>query len=106
MQRSTEHQMSRLEEVLAKHQFVYHSFNGVEQRTYLKCSCGAMPLSGDFPIHLAEYLTAAGVGDVREAKAQALEEAADGLGIDSDVSGTTIRSWLRARAFVIREGNA
>ena len=49
-------------EVLADHQFMYHSFNGVTQKRYLACSCGETPLAGDHPTHLAEALTVAGFG--------------------------------------------
>lgn len=58
-------------EVLAEHQFMYHSFNGVTQKRYLACSCGRMPLAGDHPTHLADALSAAGFGLVADAKAEA-----------------------------------
>lgn len=34
--------------------------------------------------------------------AQALEDAAAGLGIDGDLNGRTVRMWLRSRAAVLR----
>lgn len=61
-------------EVLAEHQFMHHSFNGVTQKRYLACSCGAMPLAGDHPTHLADALSAAGFGLVTAAKAEAWDE--------------------------------
>lgn len=76
--------METMADVLAKHQFMFHSFNGVNQRTYLKCSCGAMPLCGDHPTHLANALSIAGFGDKAEAwdrgYSRGLDLAAWGIG--------------------------
>ncbi len=105
--------MSTIADVLAAHMFHNIEYEGIGGAWSIECNCDETVRGGShieaeaaFVSHQAQILAAAGIGDVREAKAQALEEAANGLGSDSDVSGTTIRSWLRARAFVIREGNA
>lgn len=86
-------------EVLAEHQFMYHSFNGVTQKRYLACSCGALPLAGDHPTHLAVALSAAGFGLVADAKAEALEEAADDY---RHYETPNARLYLRARAAALR----
>lgn len=56
--------------------------------------------------HQAAALSAAGFGPVREAKAEALEEAAASTPIQWDfgdgVSGVQIRPWLRSRAAELR----
>jgi len=86
-------------EVLAGHQFMHHSFNGMTGKRYLACSCGESPLAGDHPTHLASALAAAGFGDVRAAGAEALEAAADDFGVNlTAMSGPRIRDWLRAKA--------
>jgi hypothetical protein len=53
-------------EVLAAHQ----------RQNSSSCLCGWAELGRSHPAHQAAALTAAGFGDVREAKAQALREAA------------------------------
>lgn len=76
--------MSGMAEVLASHSNLQWSF---EYGGFVCVECGwqetyARPHAKDAEAcarssHLASVLTAAGFGDVREAKAQALEEAAD-----------------------------
>lgn len=62
-----------------------------------------------FATHQAEALADAGFGDVAEAKAQALEEAAQTIdnyakdGADGDASPYETSAWLRARAAELRK---
>lgn len=64
------------------------------------CLCGWAKLGHSHPEHQAAALTAAGFGDVKDAAAKALEDAAD----DADALGIeAIRpASLRARAAAVR----
>jgi hypothetical protein len=110
--------MSGMAEVLAHHQYTGVT---VTDQVRVTCLCGWAEEADDDGMHadhMEEVLIAAGFGDVREAKAQALEDAADELARLPYVSPfgegraeyervLAVRrgdadKWLRARAAAVR----
>jgi hypothetical protein len=100
--------MSGMAEVLAAHQWYDATTDNEDPAT----GCTGCPEwfgsedaldDGSFANHQADMLTAAGFGDVREAGAQALEEAA--AEVDEGVPAygqEEYADWLRARAAAVR----
>jgi hypothetical protein len=86
-------------EVLAEH---YIDITQTSPDNIGRCVCGytADPMNVSWDEHLAETLSAAGFGLVADAKAEALEEAAD----EAETLGIVVinPSSLRARAATVR----
>ena len=100
--------MTGMADVLAEHS---------QSQRNNRCACGwrgdvSKPVTDPNNIyvqhleHVAEMLSAAGFGDLREAQAQALQNAADAAEYHLDIVGNPIEtepsSWLRSRAAVLR----
>lgn len=105
--------MSAIADILAAHMFHNIDYAGIGGAWSIECNCDETVRGGShaeaeaaFAIHQAASLAAAGIGDVREAKAQALEDAGAGLGLDGELTGPTVRRWLQFRAKQVREGSA
>lgn len=91
--------MTGMADVLAAHRL--NSVRGFIAGEEYRCICGRR--TGDHEAHQAAMLSAAGFGDLREAQAQALEDAADGWWQRGDVRDRFGPwEWLRARAAVLR----
>lgn len=108
--------MNGMAEVVAGHVMVAAYFDGVGIAT-VTCQCGHESTGPEVEVHeynddarihavhQAAMLSAAGFGDVREAKAQALEEAADAAEGMHDPAAPDCQEWadwLRARAAAVR----
>lgn len=90
-------------EVLAEHQW----YDATEDHEDPATGCTGCPEwfgsedaldDGTFAAHQAFELANAGFGDVRSARAGALEDAADWLRRDGEEDDGTIGLWLRGRA--------
>lgn len=96
--------MSGMADVLAAHRNLGLAFRNAESGALYDCSCRRR--FNDFSEHLADALSAAGFGPVKEAGAEALEEAAYAITKPQpDYDGTPARfpsNWLKARAAAVR----
>lgn len=105
-----------MRKVFAAHQNRGLAFRNAESGDLYDCSCARR--FSDYYDHLTEALSAAGFGPVADAKAEALEEAADalkpsgafwwgtsGVTVAEGASGpptATLDDWLRTRAAAVR----